>query len=107
MGQNEWEVRYTKAALKDTRRLKEPALGHVYAAIKKVSANPLPITEGGYGKPLGSKHGNNLTGLLKIKLRGDGIRVVYRLERRERAMTIIVVGIRDDDAVYGEAAKRL
>lgn len=32
MGQNEWEVRYTKAALKDTRRLKEPALGHVYAA---------------------------------------------------------------------------
>lgn len=51
--------------------------------------------------------GNNLTGLLKIKLRGDGIRVVYRLERRERAMTIIVVGIRDDDAVYGEAAKRI
>jgi len=107
MGQGKWEVRYTKASRKDIRRLREPVVSHVYAAIEKVSLNPLPMTEGGYGRPLGNKHGSNLTGLLKIKLRGDGVRVVYRLERSEHAMTIVIVSVRDNDAVYREAAKRI
>ena len=92
---------------KGIRRLKEPVVSHVYAAIKKISSNPLPITEGGDGKPLGNKHGSNLTGLLNIKLRGGGVRVVYRLERHEHAMTIVIVSVRDNDAVYREAAKRI
>jgi len=107
MERYEWEVRYTKASRKDIKHLREPVVSHVYAAIKKISSNPLPMTEGGYGKPLGNKHGNNLTGLLKIKLRGDGVRVVYRLERHEHAMTIVIVSVRDNDAVYREAAKRI
>ena len=49
----EWEVRYTKASRKDIKHLREPVVSHVYAAIKKISSNPLPITEGGDGKPLG------------------------------------------------------
>ena len=107
MERRAWEVRYTKASRRDIRRLGEPVVSHVYSAIEKVRSNPLPVTEGGYGKPLGNRHGNNLTGLLKIKLRGDGIRIVYRLERRERALTVIVVSVRDDDAVYREAGRRI
>ena len=107
MERYEWEVRYTKVSRKGIRRLKEPVVSHVYAAIEKISSNPLPITEGGDGKPLGNKHGSNLTGLLNIKLRGGGVRVVYRLERHEHAMTIVIVSVRDNDAVYREAAKRI
>ncbi|WEV41502.1 hypothetical protein OZX57_05565 [Bifidobacterium sp. ESL0682] len=76
-------------------------------AIHKVSDNPLPFTEGGYGKPLGHKRNNDLTGLLKVKLRGDGIRIVYSLERVNETMTVVIVGVRDDETVYREAAKRL
>lgn len=79
----------------------------MHAALEKVSTNPLPVTEGGYGKPLGNKRRHNLTGLFKVKLRGDGIRIVYRLERAEHEMTIIVVSVRGDNAVYEEAAKRI
>lgn len=102
-----WKVVYGKDAQKDLKRLREPIISHVYAAIKKVRTNPLPFTEGGYGKPLGNKRSHNLTGLLKVKLRGDGIRIVYRLERSDREMFVIVISVRDDNAVYEEAAKRI
>ena len=74
--------------------------------IQKVSRNPLPVQEGGYGKPLGNKNGANLTNLLKIKFRDLGIRVVYKVERVENVMKIIVVSARTDEQVYREAAKR-
>ncbi len=69
-------------------------------AINKVKENPLPQNEGGYGKPLGNKHGLNLTNLLKIKLRGEGIRIVYKLVRTETQMLIIVIGVREDEEGY-------
>ena len=68
--------------------------------------SPLPVTEGGYGKPLGNKHGNHLAGLLKIKLRGAGIRVVYKLIRTESEMLVVVIGVRADDEVYEIAERR-
>ena len=66
-----------------------------------------PFTEGGYGKPLGHKRDGNLTGYLKVKLRGEGLRVVYRLERTVHSMTVVVVSVRDDNTVYKEAARRI
>lgn len=60
----------------------------------------------GIGKPLGNKNGANLTNLLKIKFRDLGIRVVYKVERMEDVMKIIVVSARTDEQVYREAAKR-
>ncbi|WEV69888.1 type II toxin-antitoxin system RelE/ParE family toxin [Bifidobacterium sp. ESL0775] len=103
----EWKVRYLEMAKVDIKKLGEPRASHVRKAIRKVSRSPLPFTEGGYGKPLGNKRNNNLTGLLKVKLRNDGIRIVYSLERIGKTMTIVIVGVRDDEAVYREAAKRL
>ena len=37
---------------------------------------------------------------LKIKLRGEGIRIVYHLERTDTRMLIVVIGIREDEEVY-------
>ena len=69
-------------------------------------ANPVSIYEGGYGKPLGSKSGTDLSGLLKIKLRDAGLRIVYKLVCTETSMLVIVIGARADDAVYKIAEKR-
>ncbi|MEF2652607.1 MAG: hypothetical protein U0M37_00235 [Blautia sp.] len=55
---------------------------------------------------MGNKNGVNLTNLLKIKFRDLGIRVVYKIERMEDVMKIIVISARTDEQVYREAAKR-
>ena len=101
-----WEVSFTDEAKKDRAALDVSVRSQVNKAIRKVSQNPLPKSEGGYGEPLGNKRGKNLTGLLKIKLKKLGIRVVYRLVRTNEVMKIIVVAARADDEVYEVAAKR-
>ena len=101
-----WNVLYLPEADKDLDSLSRQQQILVKKAIKKVQANPLPQNEGGYGKPLGHKHGLNLTILLKIKLRGEGIRIVYKLIKTDSQMLVIVVGIREDDEVYEIAHSR-
>lgn len=101
-----WSVAFLPEAEKDLDSLARPQQVIVRKAISKVQENPLPQSEGGYGKPLGNKHGKNLTNLLKIKLRGEGIRIVYKLVKTESQMLIIVIGIRDDEEVYKTAHSR-
>ena len=101
-----WGIHYTDEARADLRDLDGSQRKTVIKAIAKVSQNPLPASEGGYGKPLGNKHGNDLTGLCKIKLLKEGIRVVYALVRTETAMKVIVIAARSDDEVYEIAAQR-
>ena len=103
---NKWKVEYLPAALQDRRRLDGSVRKTVDKAIDKVSTNPLPVDEGGYGKPLGNKRGLDLTNLLKIKLKASGIRIVYKLIRTDTKMLILVVGIREDEEVYEIADKR-
>ena len=76
-------------------------------AIKRVSLNPLPQTEGGYEKPLGNKNNSNLHGLLKIKLLKLGIRVVYMIKIEDNIMKIIVISARADGEVYALAEKNI
>lgn len=101
-----WEVRYLPEAAKDIASLARHQQLLVDKAIKKVKQNPLPQNEGGYGKPLGHSSGTNLTGLLKIKLRAEGIHIVYKLLRTETQMLIVVVGVREDNEVYELAEHR-
>ena len=101
-----WEVHYSDEAKTDLRDLDGSQRKSVLKAIKKVSQNPLPVNEGGYGKPLGNKHGKDLTGLCKIKLMKEGIRVVYALIRTETTMKIVVIAARSDDEVYELAGQR-
>ena len=94
-----WTLKFLPEAQKDFEQL---------AGNQKllVVQNPVSIYEGGYGKPLGSKSGTDLSGLLKIKLRDAGLRIVYKLVRTETSMLVIVIGARADDAVYKIAEKR-
>ena len=102
-----YQVRYTDKAESDLASLDNSQARQVRKVITKVSENPLPKHEGGYGTPLGNKQGYNLTGCLKIKLRKLGIRVVYRVIRENEIMKIIVIAARADEEVYEIAADRL
>lgn len=101
-----WRVEFLEEAVEDLRKLDGPVRARVLKAIRKVSLNPLPQNEGGYGKPLGNRNAIDLVGLFKVKLRSDGIRIVYRLQRTEAEMLVVVVGVRADSEVYREAARR-
>ena len=101
-----WEIEFLEEAEKDLKKLDHSVQVQVLKGISKVSKNPLTIEEGGYGKPLGNKSGTNLTNFLKIKFRDLGIRVVYKVERVNGVMKIIVVSARTDEQVYREASKR-
>lgn len=101
-----WSVVYLSEARDDLAALDGSQAKLVRKAIQKVSENPLPVSEGGYGKPLGNQRGTRLAGLMKVKLRGAGLRVVYKLIRTESQMLIVVIGAREDEEVYGLARKR-
>jgi len=101
-----WTVEFSTGAENDMDVLDPSQRFQVNKAVRKVSQNPLPQNEGGYRKTLGNKQSKNLTGLLKIKLKKLGIRVVYKLVRADEIMKIIVVVARADDEVYDIAYKR-
>lgn len=102
-----WTILYLPEVRKDLQALGQTQIALVRKALDRVKTNPLPESEGGYGKPLGKRGNTNLTSFLKIKLRGAGLRIVYRLIRREGKMLIIVIGVREDSEVYDEAQKRI
>ena len=101
-----WSIEFLEEAQRDMKKLDHSAQIQVLKGITKVSGNPLPTEEGGYGKPLGNKSGTNLTNLMKIKFRDLGIRVVYKIERVDGVMKIIVVSARTDEQLSKEAPKR-
>lgn len=94
-----WEVRIADEAKKEYKKLEGSVRKQVLAGISKVSKAPLPAPDG-YGKPLGNKGGNNLTGFFKIKYRGIGIRIVYTLALDTHVMNIVVIAQRDDNYCY-------
>ena len=97
-----WEIVYHPKAKQELKALDGSQQKIVLKAIIKVAQNPESSIKGGYGKPLGNKGGNNLTGLFKIKLKGSGLRIVYKLEQTalDSIMKIIVISVRHDNAVY-------
>ena len=98
-----WTVEFLPEARKDIKSLDKSQWVLIQKALKKVSQNPLPVMEGGYGKPLSG----SLAGCYKIKLRTAGLRAVYKLQRTETSMLVIVVGVRADEEVYELAEKRV
>ena len=106
MKEKPWNIEYIEEAEKDLEAFDHSIQKIILCGIIKASLNPLPRSEGGYGYPLGKRAGGNLTGFLKIKYRGIGIRVVYSIERNEREMKILVVDKREDGKCYEKAVKR-
>lgn len=62
-----WKIRIADEAKKDYKKLEGSVRKQVLAGILKVSEAPLP-SPNGYGKPLGNKNGNNLTGFFQNKV---------------------------------------
>lgn len=102
-----WKAEYLPEAEKDLKDLDGSQRNLVLKAIKKVQQNPLPVEENGYGKPLGNHSSTNLAGLMKIKLRSAGLRIVYLLRRTETSMLVVVIGVRADEEVYEIAQRRI
>ena len=101
-----WKLEYLSEAITDLEALDNSIRQPVIKGIKKVQKNPVSKEDGGYGTPLGNKEGNNLTGLFKIKFLKYGVRVVYKLERQDNIMKIIVISVRAENKVYDEAENR-
>lgn len=101
-----WTVEYIKEAQKDLRKLDPYVRKLVLKAIDKTAERPLPPPDG-IGKPLGNHASSKLSGFYKIKLKNLGYRVVYDLACEDSVMKIIIISVRDDDAVYKEAEHRI
>ena len=101
-----WNIEYIKEAQRDLKRLDPYNRKIILKAIEKTAERPLPPPEG-IGKPLGNHASSKLSGYYKIKLRDLGYRVVYQLITEGEIMRIIVISIRDDEAVYREAERRI
>ena len=101
-----WKIEYIKEAQRDLLQLDPYNRRIILKAIEKTAERPLPPPDG-IGKPLGHHASSNLTGYYKIKLRDLGYRVVYGLVREKEVMKVIVISIRDEEAVYQEAERRI
>lgn len=102
-----YKLSFIKDAKKDYLKLDGSQKIIVDKALKKIVKNPLSNTEGGYGKALSNLSNSNLAGLLKVKLKSSGLRIVYKLEKINDKVVVIVIGMRDDSKVYKEAERRL
>lgn len=102
-----YELTYLSEAIDDMEKLDGSQRKMVRKALRKLKDNPLPQTEGGYGQWLGNKQGSNLSGFLKVKLRGAELRIVYTLKRENEKILIIIIGAGEDEEVYELAEKRI
>mgnify|MGYP002624095160 CR=1 FL=1 len=102
-----WKLRFLPEVKKDFRKLDGSQKQRVSKAIDRTRTNPLPHSEGGYGIELGHKGGINLAKCLEIKLRGEGLRVIYKLIHTDTEMLVIIVGVREDEKVYNDAQERM
>ncbi|KAA8815706.1 addiction module toxin RelE [Bifidobacterium rousetti] len=103
---SEWKLVLLPEADKELGALDLAVQAQVRKGLLKVSANPLPDSEGGYGKPLRNGSKTRLAGLCKLKFKRINVRVVYKPVRTEQEMLVIVVGVRTDDEVYRIADTR-
>ncbi|MDR1088577.1 MAG: type II toxin-antitoxin system RelE/ParE family toxin [Coriobacteriales bacterium] len=101
-----WEIEFLPEADEEIDGLDGSVKKRALSIINRAAKNPLPHDEGGYGSPLRNTQEAKLAGLLKLKLKSSGLRVVYALKRTKTTMTVIVVGVREDSEVYREAEKR-
>lgn len=99
--------KFIPQARKDFLKLDGSQKKAVAKALEKMAEKPQPASEGGYGKPLGNRSGSNLSGYMKLKLKGSGIRIVYDFRRADNVSYIIVISMRKDEDVYKDAEKKV
>lgn len=103
---NKFKIKYLDEALDDIKCYPSNK-ERIFKIIKRVSDNPMPNNEGGYGKPLGNKNNIYLVNCLKIKLKRPPIRIIYKLDFNNMFMIIIAVNERDEMEAYALASHRI
>lgn len=93
-----YKLRFMPDALEEWHRLD----GSVRTVLKKLLAKRLDNPH----VPGGALHGE-LAGCYKIKLRQQGVRLVYALEDDHLVVTVIAVDKREDGVVYQSAIARV
>lgn len=75
----------------------------VMKALEKIAENGQNL-----GEPLRNTNTSNLSGYRKVKIKREGIRIVYSITNSKVDITqIITIGNRADSEVYEEAHKRI
>ena len=95
---HKYKLRFMPEALEEWRHLD----GSVQAILKKLLAKRLDNPH----VPGGALHGP-LAGCYKIKLRQQGVRLVYAVEDDHLLVTVVAVDKREDGVVYESAVARL
>jgi mRNA interferase RelE/StbE len=95
---HKYKLRFMPEALEEWRKLD----GSVQANLKKLLAKRLDNPH----VPGGELHGP-LAGCYKIKLRQQGVRLVYSVEDDHLLVTVVAVDKREDGVVYQSAVARL
>lgn len=95
---HKYKLRFMPEALEEWRSLD----GSVQAILKKLLAKRLDNPH----VPGGELHGP-LAGCYKIKLRKQGVRLVYSVEEDHLLVTVVAVDKREDSVVYKSAIARL
>jgi len=86
---------------KDLKKLSKTQVELVFKQFKKLKVSPE------LGGLLGNKSNYNLQGCRKLYVDKKKIRIVYRIINDEILVEVIVVGKRDDMAVYKDANERI
>lgn len=102
-----YKLSFIKEAIQDYKALDGSQRKVVDKALKRILINPLFNTEGGYGKPLSNLSDSKLSCLMKIKLKSSGLRIVYKLEKSDDEVLVIIIGARAESKVYKDAEKRV
>ncbi len=95
---HKYKLRFMPEALEEWRKLD----GSVQTNLKKLLAKRLDNPH----VPGGELHGA-LRGCYKIKLRQQGVRLVYSVEEDHLLVTVVAVDKREDGVVYETAIARL
>ena len=96
-----YTIEYLPEVVEDMKALDGSQRKAVQMALEKIRRQP-----GEYGKPIGHKHGLNLTGLRRVKIKALGIRIVYRLIPGRETILVLTIGKREADEVYRKALNR-
>ena len=93
-----YELRFHKDAFSEWKNLDSGVRARLKKKLIKRLENPIIES---------SQLRNELTGLFVIRLHADGIRLVYKVETEEHALTVVGIGKREDLIAYQIAEKRL
>ncbi|SFV54860.1 RelE/StbE replicon stabilization toxin [hydrothermal vent metagenome] len=95
-----YEIKYHPLVESDLKKLDHSVRIEVFKKLKKIQHSSE------LGELLGNKNGMNLSGLRKMYVAKKQVRIVYEIVESMIVVKVLVIGKREDMAVYKEANRR-